>query len=433
MNPTISRRRVLAGLAGVAGLTLTPAVLSACASATKSPSPAGSGKQPATTVGSYYSDPVPRAAMEDLIAAFAASTGLTAVLNTVDNASFQNGINAYLQGTPDDTFTWFAGNRMRFFAAQGLAGALSDIWPRIKDNFSEGAQLASTAADGKPYFVPFHTYPWVLIHKKSLWERHGYEAPATIDELVALAGRMQKDGLVPFAFGDKDGWPAMGTFDILDLRLNGYDFHVGLATGRERWTDGRVRDVFDAWRRLLPLHQQGALGRTWQEAAKSLINGEAGMYFAGTFTGEQTDDAGREDLELLAFPRAGTQFDDERAIDAPINGFMVSRAPASPDVAKAFLTYVAGGEAQTMYVTANPNRIALARDADTSGYTAFQVKMRDAIAGAGRLAQFLDRDSRPDFTGPTGMQRFLQDFIADPDQDLDGFLARIQAFWDSLP
>jgi hypothetical protein len=31
------------------------------------------------------------------------------------------------------------------------------------------------------------------------------------------------------------------------------------------------------------------------------------------------------------------------------------------------------------------------------------------------------------------MQRFLQDFLADPGQDLDAYLGRIQAFWDSLP
>jgi multiple sugar transport system substrate-binding protein len=428
----VSRRRVLQGIAGVtglAGLGLAPGLLAACGPASATPSTAAK----ATTVGSYYSDPVPRKAMEDLVATFAASTGLRAVLNTVDNASFQNGINAYLQGTPDDVFTWFAGNRMRFFAAQGLAGPLSDIWPEIKDNFSEGAQLASTAADGKPYFVPFHTYPWVVIHKKSLWQQRGYETPTTIDELIALARRMQRDRIVPFAFADKDGWPAMGTFDVLDLRLNGYEFHLGLATGREKWTDARVRDVFDAWRSLLPFHQQGALGRTWQEAAKSLMNGEAGMYFSGTFAGEQTDEAGREDLELFAFPSAGTQFDPEKAMDAPINGFMLSRAPVTPDVAKAFLKYVAGGVAQTMYVTANPNRIALAKDADTSGYTSFQKKMTAAISGAGRLAQFLDRDSRPDFTGPQGMQRFLQDFLADPNQDLDAYLRGIQAFWDSLP
>ena len=56
---------------------------------------------------------------------------------------------------------------------------------------------------------------------------------------------MKTDGLIPLAFGDKDGWPAMGTFDILNMRLNGYEFHIDLMAGKEKWTDpkveGRVR------------------------------------------------------------------------------------------------------------------------------------------------------------------------------------------------
>src|SRR4051794_40465376 len=145
MTEPISRRRLLAGVAGAAALGLGPGLLAACASPSRKPASttSGSGAKPPTTIGSYYSDPVPRGAMQDVVDSFRASTGLAAKLNTVDNASFQNGINAYLQGTPDDVFTWFAGNRMRFFAAQGLAAALSDIWPEIKGNFSEGAQLAS--------------------------------------------------------------------------------------------------------------------------------------------------------------------------------------------------------------------------------------------------------------------------------------------------
>ena len=31
------------------------------------------------------------------------------------------------------------------------------------------------------------------------------------------------------------------------------------------------------------------------------------------------------------------------------------------------------------------------------------------------------------------MQGFLQDFLNDPDQDLDGLQADIQAFWDTPP
>ncbi|MEA2518415.1 MAG: multiple sugar transport system substrate-binding protein, partial [Chloroflexota bacterium] len=410
------------------------AVIAACTSADRPPtgSPGGSQAKGRTSLGSNYSDPLPKAALAALIEQFTAETGIDVDVNTIDSGSFQDGIGAYLQGRPDDVFTWFAGNRMRFFAGHGLAAPISDVWPTIKDRFSDGVQRAAIGDDGKPYLVPFQTYPWAVVHRRSIWQQRGYDVPATFDDLISLAERMRADGLVPLAFGDKDGWPAMGTFDILDLRLNGYDFHLRLATGTERWTDRRVRDVFDAWRRLLPFQQQAALSRTWQDAARSMIAGESGMYYAGTFAGEQTDEAGRADLALFPFPTLGTAFDGERALDAPINGFMLSRQPKDAAAANAFLRFVAGGPAQTTYVTRNPNRIAVASDADPSGYSAYQKEMASLIKGAGRLAQFFDRDSRPDFTGPTGLQAFLQDFLTDPSQQLDPYLARIQAFWDSL-
>ena len=48
--------------------------------------------------------------------------------NTVAHTTFQENINNYLQGSPDDTFGWFAGYRARFFANKGLVGDISDVY-----------------------------------------------------------------------------------------------------------------------------------------------------------------------------------------------------------------------------------------------------------------------------------------------------------------
>ena len=37
----------------------------------------------------------------------------------------------------------------------------------------------------------------------------------------------------------------MGTFDILNMRINGYQFHVDLMAGKEKWTDPKVKAVFE--------------------------------------------------------------------------------------------------------------------------------------------------------------------------------------------
>ena len=62
------------------------------------------------TVGSNQSDAVPKAAVQSYMDAFQkANPGLTVKINTIDHNSFQENINNYLQGSPDDVFTWFAG------------------------------------------------------------------------------------------------------------------------------------------------------------------------------------------------------------------------------------------------------------------------------------------------------------------------------------
>ena len=245
---------------------------------------------------------------------------------------------------------------------------------------------------------------------------------------------MKADGLVPLAFGDKDGWPAMGTFDILNMRMNGYDFHVNLMAGKEKWTDPKVKAVFQKWAELLPYFDPQPLGKTWQEAAQDMIGKKAGMYFLGTFAGEQaTDPAVHDDLDFFPFPTLGTQYDGEAAIDAPIDGFMVSAKAKNLEGAKAFMDYLSTGEAQMIFLESSPNNVAAAKDADTSTYTPFQKKMAEIIGGAQKIAQFLDRDTRPDFAGANGMQGFLQNFLGNPSQDLDKFLTGIQSFYDTLP
>jgi multiple sugar transport system substrate-binding protein len=386
------------------------------------------------SVGSNYSDQPTKAAFAAMITYCAGKTAVTPKIKTVDHTQFQNTIETYLRGTPDDIFTWFAGYRMRVIAAEGLSRPISDVWAKIGGHYTDAVKAASTAADGKQYFIPIYQYPWVVIYRKSLFNEKGYAVPKTLDEFVTLANRMQADGLVPLAFGDQDGWPAMGAFDVLDMRMNGYQFHMDLMAGKEKWTDARVKAVFEQWAKLLPYFQGGALDRTWQEAARSMINKQAGMYFLGTFAAEQaTDPAVRSDLDVFPFPVLGNQWDAENAIDAPIDGLMLSKSPRNISSAKAMLQCVSTGAAQLVFLRSSPSYVAAARDANTSSYTPFQQKMATIIGGSNKIAQFLDRDSRPDLSGPSGMQAFLKGFLANPSQDLTAYLARIQAFYDSLP
>jgi multiple sugar transport system substrate-binding protein len=427
----VSRRSLLKGMAGTAGLAALPAALAACGSDDKSSSSSSgggaSGKKSVGTVsiGSNASDAVPKASYEKVFADFKATMGGTVAVNTVDHNTFQEQINSYLQGKPDDAFMWFAGNRMRFFASKGLATDISDVWSKVAGNYSEALKAASTGDDGhKQFFIPFYYYPWAVFYRKSVFAKNGYEIPTTLDALKTLAGQMQKDGLAPIAFADKDGWPAMGTFDILNMRINGFDFHISLMNGKESWQDPKVATVFSTWKELLPFHQSGALGRTWQEAAQGVANKKAGMYLLGMFVGQQFEGAAHEDLDFFAFPEVDSNVGMD-TLDAPIDGFMISKKPKNETGAKALLEYLASGKAQGIYLQSDPNNIATAKDADTSGYSALQKKAVELIGSAKNISQFMDRDTRPDFAS-TVMIPALQDFIKNPN-DIPGLTKNIEA------
>jgi len=438
-----SRRAVLKGLAGAAGLAVVPGALAAaCSSSSKagnagSTPTAGSGSSPATsgpsptsggasgggggnvtgtvTFGSNYSDAVPKAAFAAMIGGFTAkNSGVDVKINTVDHNTFQNNINNYLQGTPDDLFTWFAGFRMRFFASQGLATPIDDVWDKIGGNFSDAFKNASKGDDGHYYFVPLYNYPWAVFYRKSVFASKGYQIPKTWDDFVALQKQMQKDGLVPMAMGQKDGWPALGTFDIINMRLNGFQFHMDLMAHKVGWDDPKVLNVFKQWTEILPYQQPGATGRIWQDAAKSLLNKQAGMYLLGSFVAQQFQGADLDDLDFFPYPSIDSA-NGQDSIDAPIDGFMMSKKVKNKDAATALLEYIGTPEAEALYGKTDPSDVAAATNADTSNYNAIQKKSAEIIKGAKNIAQFLDRDTNPQFADDT-VANMIDSFFNNPSE-----------------
>ena len=412
-----SRRNVLRGALLGSALLGSSTLLSACGSDSGGGDAAGAvkfGMNEAKGAGPAYDR---LAAMAE---AYAKKSSIDVSRNEVDHNTFQENINTYLQGSPDDVFTWFAGFRMNQFAEQGLITDVSEVWPI--DGINDSFKQASTASDGKQYFVPKDYYPWAMFYKKSVFEKFGYEEPTTLDEMTTLMKKMQGDDLTPIAFADKDGWPAMGTFDILNMRINGYDFHMSLMAGEEEWDSSEVKQVFDTWRGLLPYHQADPLGRTWQEAATSLSKGECGMYMLGTFVVDAIPDD-EDDLDFFTFPELDSSV-GSAALDAPIDGFCVAAGAKNTAGAMEMMKYLGTAEAADAANAGTTPMIAANEGASTSGYSALQLKSAEVVGAADNIAQFLDRDTRSDFAS-TVIIPSLQSFLKAPD-DIDGVTKSIQ-------
>jgi multiple sugar transport system substrate-binding protein len=420
MSP--NRRTLLKGVAGAAGLAaVSGALLTACSSSGSSSSSkpsaggaSGGAKGGPVTFGSNYSDPSTKAAFASLCTGATAATGSQIKINTVDHDTFQNNITSYLQGTPDDLFTWFAGYRMQYFAAQGLALPIDDVWDKIGGNFGSAAKQLSTGLDGHQYLVPLYNYPWVVFYSKSLFAAKGYTVPTTWDAYLALARKMKADGIIPIAFADKDGWPGLGTFDILNMRINGFDYHKKLMTHEIPWTDQGVANVFQHWAEILPYMQTGANGRIWQDSAKALEAKKAGMMFQGTgqvAAQYVTDKADLADLDFFVYPAINPAYGQDY-MDAPTDGFMLSKKAKNVDAAKAILEYIGTGAAEAAYLKTDQWDVGLANGLAAPSYDAIQSKSVVEIGKCKAVAQFMDRDADPAMA--TAMISIIQNFIDNP-------------------
>ena len=419
----LSRRSVLRGGLGAGAVA---ALLAACGGSSTSSSGGGGGGGSAAggtlTFGSNASDAAPKAVLAKLLDDASKNTGVQPKINTVNHENFQENINNYLQGGPDDVFTWFAGYRMRYFANQNLIGDVSDVWQNLQ-GFTDPFKNASTGEDGKQYLVPGSYYPWAVFYRKSVWSKHGYQVPKTLDDLKTLATQMKKDGLIPIAFADKQGWPAMGTFDILNLRINGYQYHIDLMAHKKPWTDPGVKKVFDTWRELLPLHQPDPLGRQWEDAAQALRGGKAGMFLLGLFVTEQFQPNELSDVDFFTFPAIDPSIGSD-ALDAPIDGWMMSANPKNEAGAKKLLGYLGSPQSQTFRAQNDHSTLVANSKADTSPYSVVQKKAVELVSSAKSLAQFLDRDANPAFAS-TVMIPAIQTFLGKPN-DVDGLVNSIE-------
>jgi multiple sugar transport system substrate-binding protein len=441
----ISRRSVVRGIAGLAGLAALPGLVATCGNG-EEPSPPGrvlsSGPAASNAVGASSHEPPSPAAgsvtiaatapIQDIAAAFTTKTGTRVRVSTIDSNTLADTIDAYLRGSPEDLLMWVTGYPMRDAAAKGLLQPIDDIWDSAGSAFSGALRDASTGDDGRLYAIPSTHAPWGVMYRRSLFDRQGYEIPLTWTDYLALAERMRRDGMEPMAFGDLEQFPALGVFDILNLRLNGTQFHVDLLARREAWTDRRVRDVLDLLRRYQETAQPDPVGRPFDAAATAFASMDAGMLYFGSFVAGWLPPDILSDVGMFAFPELGTEFDAEHTIEDPVDAFVVpGNSPgfmADLDSTKALLEFLTAPDVQATLSALGGEGSLPGVPLPSSDETQLQADAVRISAAAQRATQFFDRDTDRAFA--IGFGALLKDFIADTSLGVGPFLERVQALRD---
>jgi multiple sugar transport system substrate-binding protein len=373
-------------------------------------------------LNSDQSDPAPKKAMEELIADFQAKNpGITVKWNNFDHEGYKSAIRNFLTADPPDVAAWYAGNRMAPFVKAGLFEPVDDVWEASGFNDQLKSAAASMTIDGKKWGVPYTYYQWGIYYNKDVYKKAGVSEPKNWDEFVANCEKFNAAGIDCLTTGTKALWPGAGIFDYMNLRTNGYEFHMDLTAGKVAWTDDKVKATFANWAKIVPYITKNHAAIDWQDAAALLVQGKAANYVMGNFAVATFKDGGmtNDNLGFMVFPEITPGI--PRAEEAPTDTFHIPAGAKNKEDAKKFLAYLGSPEAQTkMNATLGQlptNNKAQAAD-DPYLKAGFEM-----LSSAHALAQFFDRDA-PAEMAKAGMEGF-QEFMVKPDQ-VDKILERLE-------
>ncbi|WP_372800992.1 ABC transporter substrate-binding protein [Paracoccus seriniphilus] len=372
-------------------------------------------------------DPAPLAAMEEVIASFEeANPDIDVQLNNFDHEGYKTSIRNFLSADAPDLANWYAGNRMKPFVDAGQFADVSDVWEEhgLKDKLASA--LPSMTFDDKQWGVPYTYYQWGIYYNKDAYEAAGVEVPGpegvSWDQFLQNCEKFKAAGIDCVTTGTKALWPGAGIFDYINLRTNGYEFHMQLTAGEVAWTDDRVKAAFAEFAKLQPYLTRNHAALDWQDAAALLVQGKAANYVMGNFAVAVFKEGGmtNDNLGFMGFPEITEGL--PRAEEAPTDTVHLTTGAKNPEDARKFLAYLATAEAQTTINNAM-GQLPINKDATVGDDPFLQAGFEMLSTADGGIAQFFDRDA-PAEMAKAGMEGF-QEFMVKP-ENVDRILERLE-------
>ena len=239
---------------------------------------------------------------------------------------------------PPDVFSYDTG--------PGFGGVLADaelLYPLEKAYQQRGWGIYDWAKqratyNGTLYGVPEQVEEIVLYYNGDQVP----EVPKTVDELRQIADELKGRGIIPFAFGDQEQWPAGHMFSIGISNMLGREGLDNILYGDGRWDTLEVVTIIDLFFRDFVesgYYPEGVNTLTSDEANALFYSGEAAMLPTGTWLVPEIVQT-VQDFEVGFFPFPsieGSSISPPAGVGA---GLFVAADARNPEGAIDFIDYL---------------------------------------------------------------------------------------------
>lgn len=331
---------------------------------------------------------------------------------------------------PPDLFTGFVGGgALQNYIEEGYIAPITDLWE--DEGWFElypDSVIEMMRYQGEMYFVPMGVQWHPVFYRADIMAEEGLAIPATWDELLSLCTTLDERGYRPFTVSTL-GWnpPAARWFSILNLRLNGLEFHESLMRGEISFEDQRVRNVFEHWGAALDAgcFGESGYGTNYGGAVAELVNGQAVMYFLGEWLSEGINAEDWAKLDFFRFPLIDE--DVPPAEIAHYYGAYMHTATEHPEAARQVLAWLGGPEAQTQIAT-EVGRLVMSSAIDRSILPAYQMEGLAFINESGPGTPLFEVSAFDNRLATLGLSQFVS-FLRDWNEEgqLDITLQALEA------
>ncbi|MFK3960618.1 ABC transporter substrate-binding protein [Guptibacillus hwajinpoensis] len=288
------------------------------------------------------------------------------------------------------------------------------------DKFPEDL-IDLVSKDGDIYSVPVNIHRGnVLWYNTSVFEENGVEPPAKFDEFFAAADQLQEAGVTPLALGDKEPWTATHLFETALLGTLGADDYKKLFTGEMSFSDPKVKEAAENFKKMLSYVNEDHSSRNWQDASQLVADGEAAMNVMGDWAkGYFVNDLNlkvKEDFGWVATPGTDGMF------MVITDTFGLPKGVSNPEDVKKFLSVLGSVEGQDAF---NPLKgsIPARVDADLSNYDEYGKETIEDFKNAS-LAPSLAHGSAAPEGFVTKVNQAINIFVTQ--QDVDQFISSLE-------
>ncbi|MFG2592314.1 ABC transporter substrate-binding protein [Streptomyces sp. NPDC048438] len=162
---------------------------------------------------------------------------------------------------------------------------------------------------GKVEVLPYEYNIEGIFYNKKLFAENDIAVPATWDELVAAAAKLESRKVQPFSASGQQGWPITRLVSTYLYRSLGPDALQKVADGKAKLTDP---EYVKAAQEIADLGEKGYFGKgvgsiDYDTAMNQFLGGKAGMFYMGSWALANIADpkqnkVGAENVGFMPFP-----------------------------------------------------------------------------------------------------------------------------------